>query len=198
MVEEKYKELQKGQKFKKYGEICEFLDEPKKTGGAKQNQLARWGKYFKWEQEKYEFTITEIFDKPLPIVTEREYNKEIKSILIDLFENDEGSYIEEKEENDTEQDKEEVATYFFTKKNLALYLGMFNNRFNILSDKVRANNIGEFLREDEEADKKLSYEEKELKQALQVLTPYVPSAEDNCNKACLPLEYECSQQLFLK
>lgn len=175
MVEDHYKKLKVGQKFKKYKEICDFLDEPMKTGGAKQNQLARWAKYFKWEQVKYEFTILEIFDKPLPMVTEREYNEEIKNILIDLFENDGENYIQEKNENDTEEDKEAVATYFFTKRNLALYLGMYNNRFDILSDKVRANSLQEFLKKDEEVDKKLSYEEKELKQALQLLTS---SSED--------------------
>ena len=170
MVEDYYKKLKEGKRFKNYKEICDFLEEPLKTGGAKQNQLARWAKYFKWEQEKYEFIIIEIFDKPLPMVTEREYNEEIKNILIDLFENNIEDNIEEKNENDTEEDKEAVSTYFFTKKNLALYLGMYNNRFDILSDKVRGNSLQEFLKRDEEKDKKLSYEEKELKQALQLLT----------------------------
>ena len=43
--------LKTNQTFKNYKELCEYLDEPIKTGKSKQLQLKDWERYFSYEKE---------------------------------------------------------------------------------------------------------------------------------------------------
>lgn len=53
-----------GQTFKNYKELCDYLDEPIKTGKSKQLQLLDWKRNFEYKQEGYKFIITDVFDTP--------------------------------------------------------------------------------------------------------------------------------------
>ena len=47
--------LKTNQIFKNYKELCEYLDEPIKTGKSKQLQLKDWERYFSYEKEGQKF-----------------------------------------------------------------------------------------------------------------------------------------------
>ena len=157
MVEDKSLYLKKGDTLKNYKEICIFLEEPIKTGNSKISQLNNWSRYFNWEQEKNKYIITEIYETPLPKITDRQYDNEIKKILLDLFHNNGGQEV-----------------YFFTKRNLAQYLGMFNQNLNILSDKINNESLEQFLKTPSEQIK--GYEEKEIKKELEKI---ITDCDDN-------------------
>lgn len=63
--------LKTNQTFKNYKELCEYLDEPIKTGKSKQLQLKDWERYFSYEKEGQKFIITEIFDTPTEKIDKR-------------------------------------------------------------------------------------------------------------------------------
>lgn len=57
--------LQKGMVVHNYREMCKLLGEEVKTGNAKMYQLKEWSRYFQFEKNKHQFTITEIYDTPI-------------------------------------------------------------------------------------------------------------------------------------
>ncbi len=59
-----YSKLKIGMKFKSYKYVCEFLDEPYKTGSPRDSQWREWKQYFNWTQNKWQWTITEVYDEP--------------------------------------------------------------------------------------------------------------------------------------
>ena len=63
--------LKTNQTFKNYKELCEYLDEPIKTGKSKQLQLKDWERYFSYKKEGQKFIITEIFDTPKEKIDKR-------------------------------------------------------------------------------------------------------------------------------
>lgn len=157
MVEERSLYLTEGEIFKNYRELCNFLGEPIKGGKSKITQLNNWSRYFNWEQDKFNYIITEVYEVPLPKITDRQYDNEIKKILLDLFQNNGGQEV-----------------YFFTKRNLAQYLGMFNQNLNILSDKISNKSLESFLKTPSEEIK--GYEEKEIKRELEKI---INDCDDN-------------------
>lgn len=74
-----------GQEFKNYKALCEYLEEPIKTGKSKQLQLLDWQRYFQYKKDKNKFIITFVYDEPLA-KTQRTSNN-IKNIkyMIDLI-----------------------------------------------------------------------------------------------------------------
>lgn len=50
MVNEKYKELELGMRFKNYTELCKFLGEKVRRGTAKEEQIKEYNKYFLFEE----------------------------------------------------------------------------------------------------------------------------------------------------
>jgi hypothetical protein len=56
--------ISKGQIFKNYKVLCEELNEPSKTGKAKQLQLVDWERYFSYHKSGHNFIIDEIFETP--------------------------------------------------------------------------------------------------------------------------------------
>lgn len=80
-----------------YKKLCELLNEPYKTGNAKNVQLEDWKRYFKYEKSGRYYTILDIYDKPL----EKEYKypsnsiyvKYISTILLSLLANTDSNRI---------------------------------------------------------------------------------------------------------
>lgn len=78
-----------------YKKLCELLNEPYKTGNAKNVQLEDWKRYFKYEKNGRNYMILDIYRKPL----EKEYKypsnaiyvKYISTILLSLLANTEGN-----------------------------------------------------------------------------------------------------------
>lgn len=65
------RQVMEGQVFKNYGELCSHLDEPIKSGKSKQLQLADWQRYFTFERKGHQFTVTGVYDSPLPKVRKK-------------------------------------------------------------------------------------------------------------------------------
>ena len=59
--------ITKGMVVHNYREMCKLLDEEVKTGNAKMYQLKNWSRYFQFEKNKHQFTITEIYDTPMDL-----------------------------------------------------------------------------------------------------------------------------------
>lgn len=66
MKNSKIKKLRVGQVAKNYKEMCALLGDEPTTGNAKKSQIKEWKRYFDYEKSGQSFTITEIYDKPLP------------------------------------------------------------------------------------------------------------------------------------
>lgn len=56
--------LKPNQIFKNYKELCNFLNEPVKTGKSKQLQLKEWERYFSYKKDGIKFIIIEVCDSP--------------------------------------------------------------------------------------------------------------------------------------
>ena len=52
--------IETGQTFKNYKELCQALGELVKGGDAKNAQLKKWSRYFSYERQGHKFIITEI------------------------------------------------------------------------------------------------------------------------------------------
>ena len=56
----------------KYSELCELMNEKKKTGRSKQLQLEKWKRIFKWENPtKQIFNVTEVYERPMEKIDRR-------------------------------------------------------------------------------------------------------------------------------
>lgn len=58
--------LQLNHIYKNYKQLCEVLQAEPKTSNSKKAQLKDWERYFKYEKKGHTFTITHIYDIPLP------------------------------------------------------------------------------------------------------------------------------------
>lgn len=58
--------LNEGMVIKNYKEMCSILNEPIKTGGARNSQLDRWRRYFEWSKDKQKYIILDVYKNPLP------------------------------------------------------------------------------------------------------------------------------------
>ena len=54
--------IKRGQTFRNYKEVCEYLGEEIKTGSSKRAQLKRWGCLFAWHNEGHKYVIDDVFE----------------------------------------------------------------------------------------------------------------------------------------
>lgn len=59
------KQINEGQVFKNYRKMCEYLEEPVKTGKSKQLQLKDWERYFTYHKDGNSFVVDKVYDKPM-------------------------------------------------------------------------------------------------------------------------------------
>lgn len=89
-LSEKIQSLSVGDTFKNYKALCQVLGLSVKTGNAKIYQLKEVERYIKLEHVKQSYTITEIYDNPLPKIEKRGGNRTVylpftKQILSSYF-----------------------------------------------------------------------------------------------------------------
>lgn len=81
--------ISEGQIFKNYKVLCEGLNEPVKTGKAKQLQLKDWERYFEYGKSGNSFIIHKIYDSPSEKVDNRGkksiYGNAIQLLITDLL-----------------------------------------------------------------------------------------------------------------
>ena len=65
------KKINEGQIFKNYKKLCEYLEEPVKTGKSKQLQLKDWNRFFNWHKEGNQFVVDKVYDIALEKVDNR-------------------------------------------------------------------------------------------------------------------------------
>ena len=53
-----------GQEFKNYKELCAYLGEQEKGGKSKDLQIKDWERYFSFEKQGHKFIITDVYDIP--------------------------------------------------------------------------------------------------------------------------------------
>lgn len=92
-VENKYKELEAGQEFKFYPYLCEFLEEPVKTGKAKTLQLKDFERYFAFFKDGRSYIICQVFDEPLEKEDNRSapHSEFVQYLLLNLLIREGGS-----------------------------------------------------------------------------------------------------------
>lgn len=133
-IEAKYKidtsQLSVGQMFKNKRSLCEYLSQeyiPNKTASA--SQLKEWRRYIDWEKDGQKIIITEIYPTPLDKddgrVTNgsRIYQQFIEEILMAYMDSQISQGLVDKNDNS------EFFTFSFTRNQLALLLGMVNERY---------------------------------------------------------------------
>lgn len=73
-----------GETYKNYKQLCELLEIEVKGGNAKKAQLKEWERFFKYEKEGNKFTITSIYETPLPENHNKtKYIPTIEKLIID-------------------------------------------------------------------------------------------------------------------
>ena len=81
--------LSLNQQFDNYKKLCEYLNEPIKSGTSKKAQIKEWERYVNFEKIGNKYIVKEKYDKPLDkIRKERELtpNKKVhKKKLVDFF-----------------------------------------------------------------------------------------------------------------
>lgn len=65
-MENRYNNLQVGQIYKSYRQVCEALGEKVVTSNSKKAQLKEWERHFSYHKDGNKFIIDEIFETPLP------------------------------------------------------------------------------------------------------------------------------------
>ena len=63
--------IEQGEVFKNYKELCERLGEPVKDGNSKKAQLKEWEQRFSYQKQGYKIIITEVFSEPKEKVSRR-------------------------------------------------------------------------------------------------------------------------------
>lgn len=88
--------IEEGQTFKNYKELCSVLDEPYKAGNSKKSQLKKWKEQFDFAQFGYQFKINQIHPNLLKKGNNEDpYIQIIQALILDLLvnEKDEILYI---------------------------------------------------------------------------------------------------------
>ena len=98
--------LYKGQEVKNYRAMCYLVNEPVKTGKAKQLQVKDWQRYIRWTKDGNKFVIDEVFGtveaKQTKLSMAQNCNRNVaKALLSDVYHHMNGysDYIEEKYQN---------------------------------------------------------------------------------------------------
>ena len=80
--------IEQGEVFKNYKELCERLSEPVKTGKSKQLQLKQWEKNFSYQKQGHKIMIIEVFEKPKQRYDKRSvYAKDMDNIVLSYLNN---------------------------------------------------------------------------------------------------------------
>lgn len=82
-MENKIKNIKKGQVFKNYKDLCNYLGCKVKGGNAKIYHLKELERYFQWKTEGYKIIIIETYTKPKQKIDNRKYNKGGNNIKYD-------------------------------------------------------------------------------------------------------------------
>lgn len=111
------KVLSVGQVFPNYTQICKVLNQKSTGGRSKELQLQNWQRYFEFNREGHKFTITKIYDKPLPKIDKREEGN--NSVYVDYIMYLIMSYLS----------RQEGYTATFYKTGLYKILGITNKKY---------------------------------------------------------------------
>jgi len=84
-ITETYKQLEIGQEFKNYKEMCLFLCQPICGGTSKTSQLEQFKLYFDYETIGHKIIISEVYDLPLFNYSTGMYKALIQKLLMDMF-----------------------------------------------------------------------------------------------------------------
>ena len=79
------KSLESGQKFKNYKELCEYLNEPVKSGKSKQLQMKDWERYFTYKKVGHQFIIESVNNSPIDKPERTSNNIKNISAMIELI-----------------------------------------------------------------------------------------------------------------
>lgn len=76
--------IQAGEIYKNYKELCSILGEQQKTSNSKNAQLKEWERYFSYSRDGHKFIINEIYNSPQPKQDARSQgnNRKYESISI--------------------------------------------------------------------------------------------------------------------
>ena len=77
--------LNAGEVVKNYNEMCTLLNEPIKSGKARQLQLKNWSRFFDYSKSGHKFVINEIFEEPYPSIDARKLHRGLYAHLIELL-----------------------------------------------------------------------------------------------------------------
>lgn len=123
----KLENLSVGMIAKNYPELCKILNVPKKTGGAKENQLEWFSEYFSWYKKGNKFVITEVLDIPVEPMADKRGG--------DMSDNTYVEYIEKLILDTLVQDGEK-GEIFFSKSQLYKRLEMVNANYSPCSGRI--------------------------------------------------------------
>jgi hypothetical protein len=116
-LKKKVKKLKEGDSFKSYAEMCRTIGVEVKEGRTKKLQEENFKRFFEYEKKGREIRIVKIYENPIPKISERQYDKEIRKILLHMLIRN-----------------EETETFFFTRKKLYEYLGLCNKNLYLISN----------------------------------------------------------------
>lgn len=127
----KIEKLKVGAIYKNYKELCNALEEPIKTGGAKANQLDEWKYYFDWLRDGNKFIISDIKKRKeikeeweeIRVYEELKKEHEMKSCQItatplSIDNNNNNIYIHREKNGSKMTTFEEVETQCYVKPNI--------------------------------------------------------------------------------
>lgn len=76
--------IKEGNTYKNYKIICDELEVKQLAGNSKKSQIKEWERYFRYDKNGHSFTITHVYDKPLPENNNKtKYIFEIEKLIID-------------------------------------------------------------------------------------------------------------------
>jgi len=87
-LKDTYTRLQEGQIFKNYRSLCEFLNQPVKTGSKnKKYQIEEFNRYFEFDKagKGHSLIITTVYDEPLAKISKGMYSSLISKLIVDTI-----------------------------------------------------------------------------------------------------------------
>ncbi|MDD3362789.1 MAG: hypothetical protein PHW34_14070 [Hespellia sp.] len=154
-----------GQVYKNYADICDALGEPECGGNSKKGQLNRWKRYFKFEKKGYKFIVLDIYDEPLPKNDGRKnrniYVRYIELILLSVL----------------SQQKDKKYVLYITKNQLWRLLGMINDNYKNIPLDALNEEIPEFKISTFEINK---FYQRCNQKLTEILDSSLRSLEDRC------------------
>jgi hypothetical protein len=87
-LSQSYENLEEGQEFKNYAELCAYLNQPVgNKGNSLVSQKENFSRYFEWEQQEgsRKLTITHIYDEPLFNLSDNTLSGLIQKLIADML-----------------------------------------------------------------------------------------------------------------